>query len=234
MPTIGLAERNPHTAARIALLTNKFAFRWLGAGPWHANCTSIGVRDAAERTESRPMRSLTFVAFGLVWWPIALTAQTIDNHGAQDSGRWDQPSKTGVIGATGPVNAPSYQPLSRSERWGRYIVRTFGPGAVLRAAAGSGINQWLDTPREWKQGGGAFGDRFGSSFTGYVIRQTLESGAAAALHEDDRYFPSTDTGFWKRTKHAVVSVFIARNQAGNLRFSYSYTTLFRSDRKSVV
>ena len=97
----------------------------------------------------------------------------------------------------------------------------FGPGAVLRAAAAGGISQWEDTPKEWKQGSEAYGERLGNSLAEHVIRKTLESGAAAALHEDNRYFASTDTGFWKRTKHAVVSVFEARNEAGREHFAYS-------------
>ncbi len=94
-------------------------------------------------------------------------------------------------------------------------------GAILRAAAASGIDQWSETPKEWRQGSEAFGERFGNSLATHVIRETLQSGAAAALGEDNRYFPSVDTGFWKRTEHAVSSVFVARSEAGREHFAYS-------------
>lgn len=167
------------------------------------------------------MRSLTLLVFGLMCWQTASPAQTINRYAAPDDGRVGNTAKTGVVGADAASNAPSYAPLTASERWRAYFVGAFGPGAILRAAAAGGISQWQDTPKEWKQGSEAFGDRFGNSFAEHVIRKTLESGAAAALHEDDRYFPSTDTGFWKRTKHAVASVFVARNPAGQEHFAYS-------------
>ena len=54
-----------------------------------------------------------------------------------------------------------------------------------------------------------------------MIRGTLEYGASALLHEDNRYVPSLDTGFLKRTRHAIASTFVARNDAGHEHFAYS-------------
>ncbi len=167
------------------------------------------------------MRSLTFLVFGLMCWQTAAPAQTINRYAEPDNGRVVDTAKTGVVGATAATVAPTYSPLTASERWRMYFVSAFGPGAILRATAAAGINQWENTPKEWKQGGEAFGERLGNSLAKHVIRKTLESGAAAALHEDNRYFRSTDTGFWKRTKHAVGSVFVARNMAGQEHFAYS-------------
>jgi hypothetical protein len=48
-----------------------------------------------------------------------------------------------------------YAPLTASERWRLYFISAYGPGAIA---------QWNDTPKEWKQGSEAFGERFGDSF----------------------------------------------------------------------
>ena len=167
------------------------------------------------------MRTLTFLIFGLLCWRNATPAQTLsDNVGGMDAPDTDS-AKTGVVGGTGPNNAPSYAPLTTSERLRQYLLSAFGPGAILSAAAFGGIGQWNDRPKEWKEGSEAYGERFGNSLAERIIRKTLEAGAAAALHEDNRYFKSTETGFGKRLKHAVGSVFVARNEAGQEHFAYS-------------
>jgi hypothetical protein len=167
------------------------------------------------------MRSSAFLILGLLCWQAAAPAQTINDNIASDVRTANGAAKTGVVGANSATNAPSYAPLTASERWRRYLVSAFGPGAILRAAAAGGIAQWENTPKEWKQGSEAFGDRFGNSLAEHVIRKTIEAGAAAALHEDNRYFKSTDTGFGKRLKHSVGSVFITHNEAGGEHFAYS-------------
>ena len=77
------------------------------------------------------------------------------------------------------------------------------------------------TPKEWGVGPEAYGDRFGNAFAKHVVREALEYGMSAALHEDNRYFRSAEPGFFKRSKHAVASVFVARNEAGGEHFAYS-------------
>ncbi|MGE5195402.1 MAG: hypothetical protein ACM3U2_23155 [Deltaproteobacteria bacterium] len=167
------------------------------------------------------MRTLTFLISGLLCWQVAALAQTTKDGTAPDDRPRNNPAKTGVLSIAAATNESTYAPLTASERWRQYLVSAYGPGAILRAAAAAGISQWNDTPKEWKQGGEAYGERFGNSLAEHVIRKTLESGGAALLHEDNRYFKSTDTGFWKRTKHAVASAFVARNVAGREHFAYS-------------
>ena len=129
-------------------------------------------------------------------------------------------AETGVIGANGSL-APEYTPQTTSERLRSYVMGAFGPAAIARAAVSAGFSQWEGNPKEWGGGAEAFGERFGNAFAEHIIRKTLESGSAALLHEDDRYFRSTDSGFFRRTRHAVVSVFVARNEVGQEHFSYS-------------
>lgn len=167
------------------------------------------------------MRTLTFLISGLLWCQFAAPAQTISDAAAPDDTRASATAKTGVVGADSATNESTYEPLTASERWRRFFIGALGPEAILRAGAGAGISQLNNTPKEWRQGSEAFGERFGSDLAEHVIRKTMESGAAAVLHEDNRYFRSTDTGFGQRLKHAVLSTFTARNDAGQEHFAYS-------------
>ena len=167
------------------------------------------------------MRISIFLIFGLLCWQTAAPAQTINDGAPPDDGRTSESAKTGVIGGDATMKYSSYAPLTTSERLRLFVIGSFGPGAILRAAAAGAIMQAENTPKEWQQGSEAYGKRFGTSFGENIIRQSLQTGAGFALHEDDRYFRSTEPGLWKRTKHAVGSVFVARNEAGGERFAYS-------------
>jgi hypothetical protein len=167
------------------------------------------------------MRNLGSLALGLLLWQSAAPAQTQYSATALAKALKADTPATGVVGSAGSATTREYVPLTTSERWRRYFLGAFGPGAILTSAASGGIRQWENSPKEWGGGAKAFGERFGNSMAEHVMRETLEFGASAALHEDNRYFRSTDTGFWRRTKHAVASTFVAHNNAGGTHFAYS-------------
>jgi hypothetical protein len=126
-----------------------------------------------------------------------------------------------VVGVTIVGTVPEFTPLTASERLRLYLKGAFGPSSIVKAAVAGGIGQWSGTPKEWGGGAEAFGERVGNSYAKHVIRETLQYGASAALREDNRYIRSTDTGFWRRSKHAIGSTFLARNDAGQQHFAYS-------------
>jgi hypothetical protein len=159
------------------------------------------------------MQKLAIIAAGLILGHNVALAQANNFNAppAETTGTVD--SQTGVVGSTA-LAKPEYIPATSSEKFRHYLISTFGPAAVARAIASGGIAQGENTPKEWGGGAQAFGERIGNSYAEHVIRKTLEFGGAAILHEDNRYFYSTETGFLKRSKHAVSSVFVARNEAG--------------------
>ena len=167
------------------------------------------------------MRDISLIACGLLAWQVAMPAQTSNLTDPTADRNASSESATGVVSDATANTAPDYSPLTASERWRIYLMSTFGPGAIARAVAIGGIDQARGTPKEWRGGAEAFGERIGNSFAEHGVRKTLESGAAALLHEDNRYFRSTDTGFFKRSRHAVVSAFLARNTTGQEVFSFS-------------
>jgi len=164
------------------------------------------------------MRSWIVVAVAVVLMHSPARGQTAD---ASDQSHTQFGQALGVIGAPANAAAPAYVPMTASERFRHYLRSTYSPGSVVGAAAAAGITQWEDKPKEWKQGAEGYGDRVGNAYAIHVMRGTIEYGASALLHEDDRYVRSPDKGFWKRSKHAVGEIFIARNDAGHERFAFS-------------
>ena len=148
----------------------------------------------------------------------AQTAGT-DTSAVDVAGTADSSGRSTSGGSTAVT--PEYQPMTASERARKYLIGAFGPLAILRAAAAGGIAQWTETPKEWRVGPQAYGDRFGNAFAKHVMREALEYGASAALHEDNRYFRSGKSGFGNRLVYALTSTVLARHDDGDRYVSAS-------------
>jgi hypothetical protein len=48
----------------------------------------------------------------------------------------------------------------------------FDPENILFAGMGAAIDQWRDRPGQWGEGWEAYGDRYGSHFTQYLIQRS--------------------------------------------------------------
>lgn len=114
-----------------------------------------------------------------------------------------------------------FTPMTNSERLGAYVTDTYGPKTIARSAAHAGLGIARGTPKEWGGGVSGFGARMSSGLAQHIVRGTLKHGAAALLHEDNRYRPSGRTGFWKRAKYSVASTFLARHDNGRRGFAFS-------------
>jgi len=112
-------------------------------------------------------------------------------------------------------------PLTQQERFRLYLAGTYGPGSTFSAATVGGFEQLLNTPSEWKQGFEGYKKRFLSAYATHIVQGSIEYGASALLHEDNRYRPSLETGVWRRSKHAILSAFSSTDNAGHQHFSYS-------------
>lgn len=91
---------------------------------------------------------------------------------------------------------------------------TYEPVALLGFAAYAGLLQAIDSPSEWRQGAAGYGERFASTLAWSGIHTTLAFGLDATLHEDPRYYRSQDTGFWRRSAHALRGTLLTRTDAG--------------------
>ena len=114
--------------------------------------------------------------------------------------------------------------LTERRRFHLYLLSTAGPVPILAEAAGAGIGQWENSPKEWGQGWGAYGERFGSNLAYNGVRGTITYGTSILFHEDNRYFASHKHGLWARAGYAVLSTVTARNPDGQTTFSISSVT----------
>lgn len=114
-----------------------------------------------------------------------------------------------------------YTPLTQKERLRHYFQHMFNVESVFRSAAGAGINQALDIPHEWQQGGEGYALRFASSYGEHIIQSTVMYSTSAVLHEDNRYFLSGRSGFKARLKYAIASSFMAHHDDGSMHVSIS-------------
>lgn len=119
------------------------------------------------------------------------------------------------------VTGSAYTPMTQGQQFHHFVSGTFSVEAAIRAAAGAGILQAMNTPGEWGQGGLAYAERFGNDYAQHIIRQSLLYGVSDLLHEDNRYFASGLSGTGPRVKYAIESTFLARKPDGHRRLSYS-------------
>jgi hypothetical protein len=126
---------------------------------------------------------------------------------------------SGMTGLPAP-QVDDYTPETRAERLKSYVNSTFGPLAAGQSVARGSLNQARGIPHGW-HGAGGFGSRVGLDFARHAIRQTIEHGAAAVLHEDNRYHTLRRGSVLARTRHAIVSTFVARRDSGGRRIAIS-------------
>lgn len=112
-------------------------------------------------------------------------------------------------------------PLTRHQRLRDYLLSLVSPIPVFGSAASAAIGQWRDHPNEWKEGAAGYGRRFASSMAQHVAGQTMLSGAAALLDENNRYVRSGQSGIRRRLRYALISTVLARSRDGSRHVSFS-------------
>jgi len=143
--------------------------------------------------------------------PLLAGAQTLDFAGEATV------EPTTVVSGQTYLN---YTPPTHSAMFKYYLLDTFGPYPLVITAASSGINQWSNTPPEWKQGAEGYGKRFGSNFGMSAVCTTTLFALSAAFKQDPLYYSCECNGVWPRLGHAVISTVTARReQDGHRVFS---------------
>ena len=114
--------------------------------------------------------------------------------------------------------------LSFSDKFTIYAHQTFGPPALILPAFTAGrdmANPKSHYPREWKDGGGAFGRLYGDAIAAGTSERTARFLTGAALHEDPRYVRSKSNNPLARTMHAVAFTFIDKTDSGRNTIAFS-------------
>ena len=123
---------------------------------------------------------------------------------------WESGWLTGIYVGTGqPLVPPTAQ-----ERRVIYLDQTLAtPGAYLKRMFAASIDQARGTPSQWDDGWGGYGERFASREGQFITANTLAYLGNSALKYDPRYDQCRCSGFWARTRHAVLRNFVTYNQS---------------------
>jgi len=104
-------------------------------------------------------------------------------------------------------------PLTNEQRADVYFHQTFlTAGAYVLRGFTAGIDQARGVPSQWGGGIGGYGERFASRYGQFIIGNTLHSVGNAALGYESRYDLCRCSGFWPRTRHAVMRNFMTYNR----------------------
>jgi len=104
----------------------------------------------------------------------------------------------------------TYIPPTQSTMFHNYVFDAFGPYPVSAAALTAGLNQFTNSPPEWRQGVEGYSKRFGSDFGIIAVGTTARYGLAEAFKEDTMYYRCECRGFLPRLTHAAVSTLTGR------------------------
>ena|SRR5579871_4182645 len=117
--------------------------------------------------------------------------------------------------------AEQFTPQTRSQRLHAYLLSMAGPATLVAEAGAAGFSQAIGSPWQWGDGAAAYAKRFVNDMAYNAVRYSLSNLSGILLNEDDRYFASKDAGKWRRTRHAIASVFIAHKPDGQTVFAVS-------------
>src|SRR6266849_5696006 len=171
--------------------------------------------------------------------PVPSNPQTTDTKDGKD----DKDKQRGTVGKsklekdTGTVNdrifevLPNYgtvenakelPPMTAGQKFRLATAGVFDWGSYPFNGILAGIAQAKNDPKEWGQGWGAYGKRFGASFTDNSIGTYMTTAVfPSLLHEDPRYYQLGNGRFVHRAYHGINRLFVTRTDSGHDHFNYS-------------
>ncbi len=131
-----------------------------------------------------------------------------------------------IQGPFGPIPALlTRKRLTLDDKFTIYAHQAFGPPALIFPAFGAGIRMAHppnNYPREWIDGGGAFGRLYGSAIATQTSKRTAAFLTGSLLHEDPRYLSAAqDASVGKRIVHAVGFTVVDRTDSGRRTFAFA-------------
>jgi hypothetical protein len=127
-----------------------------------------------------------------------------------------QPNGTCCSIGSNPIGPNGYVFPTRREMNRYWIGSTIGPRAPIGAALRASWTTWIsDSPREWGSGPEGWAKRFGVGLLDNGMNQSALVLMSLATHQDPKYYRCDCTGFWPRTKHAIILAFDSRKPNGD-------------------
>ncbi len=123
---------------------------------------------------------------------------------------WEASWLTGVYVEKGHTMLP----LTLLQRRELYLEQTLAtPGAYMKRMFAAGIDQAGGAPEEWGGGMPGYGKRFASREGQFISANSLAALGNAALRYEPRYDQCQCSGFWARTRHAIMRNFLTYNHS---------------------
>jgi hypothetical protein len=122
---------------------------------------------------------------------------------------WESGWVTGVYVEEGKTMIP----LSLKQRREIYLEQTLTtPGAYMKRMFAAGIDQARGVPSQWDDGWDGYVERFASREGQFIAANTLAYLGNVAMKYEPRYDQCRCTGFWPRTRHAIMRNFLTYNE----------------------
>lgn len=100
-------------------------------------------------------------------------------------------------------------PLTFDQRRTIYLQQMLTtPGAYMKRMFAAGIDQLRGSPPQWDDGWTGYVERFASREGQFISANTLAAAGNAALKYEPRYDQCQCSGFWRRSRHAIVRNFL--------------------------
>lgn len=105
-------------------------------------------------------------------------------------------------------------PMDGQQRMEIYLQQTLTtPGAYMKRMFAAGIDQARGSPPQWSGGWGGYGERFASREGQFIAANSLAALGNARLKYEPRYDQCQCSGFWPRTRHAIMRNFLTYNES---------------------
>ncbi len=119
-------------------------------------------------------------------------------------------------------NAGQVPPLTTAQKFKVVALGSFDKIEFPWYGFLAGISQAENSEPGYGQGWEGYAKRYGSAFADGTIENFLTSAVLPSiLHQDPRFFQSSEGGFTHRTGYAISRIFITRTDSGRTQFNYS-------------
>ena len=89
-------------------------------------------------------------------------------------------------------------------------------------AALAGISQAENSEASYGQGAAGYAKRYGAAFADGTIENFMTAAILPSLlHQDPRFYQSSQGSFWRRTGYAISRIFVTFTDSGHEQFNYS-------------
>lgn len=119
-------------------------------------------------------------------------------------------------------NSGKLPPLTAKQKFAVVARGTFDPVQYPWWGLLAAINQADNSEPAYGQGWAAYGKRYATTAADSIIENFMTQAVfSSALHQDPRFFQSSEGGFGRRTWYAVSRIFVTRSDSGHSQFNYS-------------